>query len=486
MPSFPPLYTSIHRLNHSHSADEDSTTSDSHRLSLTDLHLIPGLSYFVQIRGALPGPTSKDLPIVSNTTASKPTSLSLPLSSPMEDDQDIDHCAAVVSLSLTRPKTASKDLSADLRSELLSLLHLEAEDEAIKRFEGIERVEGKSSQSKEEEVQLTISPLAATQRLKSPTAWLSTITGKSLSAVMKTAPPWLIAEFLRSSLSNQTGEIKKAGLKTLQRLQRVGPISLQCQVKEKKEEESAPVTTPTEDPPVLPSHDEDSTRPSPPHKDETVPPEEIPTKEDDLPHVDRTAAQPTDPLPPLHDHDAEARSDALPPLPSPADMQPPSNGFDEEPLLPIRPPGTEVTLPVVEEEDEGDDGLGHGGQAYAPPATSPLDDFTPGGEVIPPSTNSLDPHAGPPADDKDSFSVVGWLMSHTLVAALLVAACMGVVVYAVFFRPTDSNGFEHLQNEDADVERGEGSRSSGGPFNAGAGPFASLQSSASSKTSSLR
>ena len=181
---------------------------------------------------------------------------------------------------------------------------------------------------------------------------------------------------------------------------------------------------------------------------------------------------------------------SFPPLPTPSLPTPterPSNGFDDDPDTPTHSRGADGgPPPIIEDEDEPNNPLGAEGNAYAPPTNSLADDFTPGEDEKPSASDFPDPRTtGKPADDRESFSVVGWLMSHTLVAALLVAACMGVVVYAVFFRSTDSNGFDPLQNDEGDAERGEASKSgSGGSFNAGAGPFASLQSSSSNTSSS--
>ena len=226
----------------------------------------------------------------------------------MGEDQDIDHCAAELSLSLTRPKTPSRDLPMDVQTDLLSLLQLEVDWPASQRIERIVRVV--SQGTKEDEVLMTISPLSATQRRQSSAAWQSTVS-QSVAAMMKAGPSWLIAELLRSSLADRSGEIKKADLRTLQRLQKVGPIRLQCEV---RKEDSATNASPAAS--KAPAAGKEPFRPSPPRKEETPPPHEVLTNEDELPHPsDRTAPQPTDPVLPVHKHDAEAGRGVIPPTP---------------------------------------------------------------------------------------------------------------------------------------------------------------------------
>ena len=556
LPSFSSPFTSTYRLNNTVPDDDDeegsTTLSASQQLNLGPELLIAGLPYYVRVRAALTTAAGQPLS-VSEATSASPATLTLPPASADEDvggasaAARVDQCSAVLSLRLSRSAKSSSiaELSAAVRAELLSTLHLtadEADASAFARLTSIERLPSASGQAKEEELELTIAPLQppslAVQTRKSAADWAKAVEGQPLDRMLESAPSWLLAELLRSSLANASSssaaqQLSKAQPRTLQRLSRIGPIRLQCQ-------EAAATPTLTSDEvgglgrpergragdaakggAKLGGSDDDELSPDPEPTQPTLP-SSHPTQRGEAKSGSRNSLRPGDegehrwdrqPGVDWRGDDDALRGDGGATPPSPADedptslrrppaspQQPPRVGDDEDYLPPARPPLNDAPgLPITEGE-EGDDmaDLGAASRPYHPdhfdilPSNElqrPDADAPAGGEVDSPypAGGRAGEQAGGGASDVDSFSVIGWLLSHTLVAALLVAACMGCLVYAVFFRSSDSAGFAPLQSDEPDVERGDGEgggRGSSGGYNAGAGPFAALQSASATSASS--
>ena len=546
LPSFPSPYISTYRVNRSTPADEEgegeaaASSSTPPQLHLGPQLLIPQLPYFVRVRAAL-ATAAGQLTSVSEAVPSSPATLALPQTASDEQmgeataSAGVDHCAAVLTLRLSRGAKAlsSRELSAAVRAELSSLLRLPADADAavFQRLMSIERLASGSSQAKEEEVELTISPVQSSpspvERQRSAMDWADAVEGQALVTVVDSAPSWLVAELLRSSLTNASGESHKGvATRLTQRITRVGPIRLHCR--------AGNDSSNTDDAGNLSSRGEgrrvggakegaskagssDELFPGPDLSEPTAP-TSLPTDSNEE-RSERTAPQPTDVWSASHGDEqqqqpgqswdrgagSDAQSppappsagdaiDSVPRRPPPSVPQSPRVSEDDY-LPPARPPLDKADALIPEGDDDDAADLGAASRPYNPETlpSNELDDplnTADGGaaagedELAYPATPQLSEKTAGTARDGESFSVLGWLLSHTLVAALLVAACMGLVVYAVFFRSSDSSDFTPLQSEEPDVERGDrGGRGSGGGYNAGAGPFAALQSTASSSSS---
>ena len=125
-----------------------------------------------------------------------------------------------------------------------------------------------------------------------------------------------------------------------------------------------------------------------------------------------------------------------------------------------------VDRPVDEAEPGQGDG---GGQAADTQADRGLDDSQLEGRdgEQEPMVGDADSSSTPEdqaamRESNRSTTLLGFLFSHTLVAALLLAACMGSIAYCVLVRSADNRGFAPLRQSDTDLERGK----TGGPHSA--------------------
>ena len=516
LPGFPAAFVFTRRI----AVNGSNSGGIARALRLTDADLIPGVPYFVRARGGAAGP-AKDVSVLSEAVAAFPAFAVLPFEG---QQSDIYHCSAAVTLSVARSGRtvpSSAELTTGLREAVLSVLGLELDEPAAARLSSVERIEGSdTTTSRADELRVTISSLPSSTEQQTADEWQQRVEVESVASTMSGGPAWLIAELVRSKLADAIGNARKNGsgsARALQRLQRVGPIRLTCGSGLEAGEAIADASVPADD-----NETKERSRPSSPANSSPAPAVEAPASspdEEELTEKDNAAGTvhsvpaPVDSPPARRavpsaggGRDTEAggglpqrsppaspadrsrpRSPDVPPVPAPA----PSRASAEAAGGGFRPPKPSPTDGSVldEEDDERAGAL----PPYTPPTFPAPDDF-PGGlhdsgpddEGFPASAPAPGqaaeqerPVAPTPAVAKvhsEAFSVVGWLLSHTLVAALIVAACMGAVVYAVFFRSAPDSDFAPLQGDDSDVERGDAAKVGGG---GGAGPFSALQSAGS-------
>ena len=145
---------------------------------------------------------------------------------------------------------------------------------------------------------------------------------------------------------------------------------------------------------------------------------------------------------------------------------------------PVATPSTaDVTTPIQQPQD-GDNQQVSDQQAQPrdEPRDTPRDTETESAEAASPPRDEADSEpvdtAGEVRDDdavggsstpedraarrevSRSSTLLGFLFSHTLAAALILAACMGSIAYCVFVRSVDNGGFAPLRQSETDLERG--------------------------------